>query len=293
MGADAVLLGAVAATAGGICLLVPWQRIDERWLVAVPAFAVTQIAIAAVAVDGVLNSLYVTVALYVALVFPPSVVAGFVAAIVTALALPFAYANQPAKETATWLLVVGPAVIFIAATTGVLMGRLHTSRETYRELAIVDGLTGVGNYRGLMERLEHEIRRHHRRGREFTVLTLDLDGFKSVNDTHGHLVGDAVLTTVAALINVQVRTEDGVFRQGGDEFCVVAPETGQRGGQLLASRIANALNGVTSGTVRLSATIGRALYPVHGTEAGELLEVADRDLRSHRPAPAESGGRLG
>jgi diguanylate cyclase (GGDEF)-like protein len=197
------------------------------------------------------------------------------------------------KEVATWLLVVGPAVVFIAAATGLLMGRLHISRETYRQLAVVDGLTGVGNYRALMERLDHEVRRHRRRGREFTVLTLDLDGFKSVNDTQGHLVGDAVLTTVASLLDIQVRTEDGVFRQGGDEFCVVAPETGDAGGKLLATRILKALNSITSGEVRLSATIGQSVYPHNGTEPSQLLEAADRDLLSRRSDAAGSGPPLG
>src|SRR5262249_20135576 len=174
------------------------------------------------------------------------------------LTLPLIYSDQPAKEVATWLLVVGPAVIFIAAATGMLMGRLHASRETYRQLAGVDGVTGGGNYRALMERLDHEIRRHRRRGREFTILMLDLDGFKVVNDTQGHLVGDAVLTTVASMLDVQVRTEDGVFRQGGDEFCIVAPETGEGGAKLLTARVTSAGNGITSGAVRLSAPTGPA-----------------------------------
>jgi diguanylate cyclase (GGDEF)-like protein len=289
LGSDDLLLGLVAAAAGATCLWVPWQRIREGWLAAIPALAIVLIAVAAVAVDEVMNSLYVMVALYVALTFSQRTIVAFGCLILAALVLPFAYSDQPAKQVATWLLVVGPAVAFIAGATGLLMGRLHTSRETYRQLAAVDGLTGVGNYRALMERLDHEVRRHRRRGREFTVLTLDLDGFKSVNDTQGHLVGDAVLTTVASMLDVQVRTEDGVFRQGGDEFCVVAPETDERGGVLLAGRILKALHDITTGEVRLSATMGQAVYPQNGSEPSQLLEAADRDLLSRRKDAAGTG----
>jgi diguanylate cyclase (GGDEF)-like protein len=285
-GADSYLIAGLAAVAGLVCLWLPWQEVDERWLAVVPALAIGQVAAAAASVDYVLNCLYFPVALYVALVFRPRGIAFFVGVIIVALLLPFTYSDTSGEQAARWLLVVGPAVTFIAAVTGLLTGRLHTSRETYRQLSSVDGLTGVGNYRALIERLEHETRRHARRHREFTLLTLDLNNFKEVNDTHGHLLGDAVLTTVGSMIHVQVRAEDGIFRQGGDEFSVVAPETGRRGAQLLADRISTALNGITSGTVRVSASVGRAVYPHNGSEPGELLEAADRDLRSRKQRTA-------
>jgi len=277
-GAEDFLIAGLTALAGLICLWLPWERTDERWLAAVPLVSVVAIAFAAAAVDYALNCLYLAVALYAALVFPPRMIVLFVGLILAGLVLPFAYSEQSAEQTARWLLVVGPVVVFTAAVTGLLTGRLHTSRETYRQLSAVDALTGVGNYRALMERLEHETRRHARRRREFALLTLDLDNFKEVNDTQGHLVGDAVLTTVGSMIDVQVRAEDGIFRQGGDEFCVVAPETGQRQARLLASRIERALSGLSSGMVRISASVGYAVYPEHGSEPGELLEAADREL---------------
>jgi diguanylate cyclase (GGDEF)-like protein len=280
----------IVAVLGFICIWLPWQRVDEVWLLALPGIAIVEIAVAAASIDNVLNCLFFTVALYVALVFPPRTIVIFVGAIIAALLLPFAYANQSAEQTAKWLLGVGPAVVFIAAVSGLLTGRLHTSRETYRQLSSVDGLTGVGNYRALIERLHHETRRHSRRGREFAVLTLDLDNFKAVNDTHGHLLGDAVLTTVGSMIDVQVRAEDGIYRQGGDEFCVVAPETGNGQAQLLAHRIDRALKGISSGPVRISASIGRAVYPHQGSEPGELLEAADRDMRARKPGEAEAVG---
>jgi diguanylate cyclase (GGDEF)-like protein len=287
-GAGDFLIAGLTALAGLICLWLPWERVDERWLAAVPLLAVVAIAFAAASVDYALDSLFLAVALYAALVFPPRRITLFVALIIGALVLPFAYSDQSAQQTATWLLVVGPVAVFTAVVTGLLTARLHSSRETYRQLSAVDALTGVGNYRALMERLDHETRRHARRRREFAVLILDLDNFKEVNDTQGHLVGDAVLTTVGSMIDVQVRAEDGIFRQGGDEFSVVAPETGPRQARLLASRIERAVNGLTSGSVRISASIGHAVYPHHGSEPGELLEAADRDLRSQKREHAGS-----
>jgi diguanylate cyclase (GGDEF)-like protein len=287
-GAENFLIAGLAALAGLICLWLPWRRVDERWLAAVPLVSIVAIAFAAASVDYALDCLYLAVALYAALVFPPRAIIVLVALIIGALVLPFAYSDQSAEQTARWLLVVGSVVVFTAAVTGLLTSRLHSSRETYRQLSAVDPLTGVGNYRALMERLDHETRRHARRQREFAVLTLDLDNFKEVNDAQGHLVGDAVLTTVGSMIDVQVRAEDGIFRQGGDEFSVVAPETGQRQALLLASRIERALGGLTSGTVRLSASVGYAIYPQDGSEPGELLEAADRDLRSHKREQAAS-----
>jgi diguanylate cyclase (GGDEF)-like protein len=287
-GVEEFLVSGVTALGGLICLWLPWERVDERWLAAVPLLAIVAIALSAASVDYALNCLYLAVALYAALVFSPRTTAIFVAMIIAALVLPFAYSDASTEDTARWLLVVGPVVVFTAAVTGLLTGRLHSSRETYRQLSAVDGLTGVGNYRALMQRLEHETRRHHRRHREFAVLTLDLDNFKQVNDTQGHLVGDAVLTTVGSMIDVQVRAEDGIFRQGGDEFSVVAPETGAQQALLLASRIERALNGLTSGTVRLSASVGCAVYPRDGSEPGALLEAADSALRERKREHAGS-----
>jgi diguanylate cyclase (GGDEF)-like protein len=173
-------------------------------------------------------------------------------------------------------------VIFIAVVVGRLTTNLEASRDAYRRLSTEDGLTGVGNYRSLIERLREETARHHRRGREFAVLTLDLDDFKMVNETQGHLVGDLVLAIVGSLIDLKVRTEDSVYRQGGDEFSVIAPETGRREAELLAHRIESALTRITSGEVRMSASVGTAVFPHDGAAPGELLDAADTTLRSRK-----------
>lgn len=286
IGPGIVALTAVTATVGLVCLRVPWDQWDERLLFAIPIIALVQVAIGVGLVDSVLTSLFLLVALYVALVFPsPRVALQFLGLMVAALLLPFAYSDQPSRDTALWVLVVGTAVIFVTVVAGRLTAGLHTSREAYRRLSVVDGLTGVGNYRALMTRLNHETGRHARKGREFALLTLDLDQFKVINETNGHLVGDALLAIVGSLLDVTVRNEDGVYRQGGDEFSVIAPETGREEAALLSRRIERALRGIRSGDVRVSASIGTAVFPHDGAEPAELLDSADLDLRSHKAAP--------
>jgi diguanylate cyclase (GGDEF)-like protein len=279
-------LTAVTAALGLACLRVPWERWDERLLFAIPVIAIVQVAISVALVDFVLTSLFLPVALYVALVFAsPGIALPFLALMLAALLLPFAYSDEGTRDIALWVLVVGPAVIFVTIVAGRLTAGLHTSREAYRRLSVVDGLTGVGNYRALMTRLHHETGRHARRGREFAVLTLDLDEFKVVNETNGHLVGDALLAIVGSLLDVKVRSEDGVYRQGGDEFSVIAPETGREEAALLSSRIEEALGGIRSGDVRVSASIGTAVFPHDGSDPAELLDAADSDLRSRKAEP--------
>jgi diguanylate cyclase (GGDEF)-like protein len=283
---EIVALTVATSLVGLICLGIPWDRLNERWLMAVPVIAIVQVAIDVALVDYVLASLFLPIALYVALVFPsPRIAVPLLGLIVVALLMPFAYSTQPTRDAALWLLVVGPASIFVAVVAGRLTSGLHTSREAYRQLSIVDGLTGVGNYRALMTRLHHETGRHARRHREFALLTLDLDGFKTVNETNGHLVGDALLAIVGSLLDVKVRDEDGVYRQGGDEFSVIAPETGRQEAELLSRRIQRALRGIRSGDVRVSASIGTAVFPRDGSEPAELLDAADHDLRTRKASP--------
>jgi diguanylate cyclase (GGDEF)-like protein len=263
-------------------------RISERWLAAVPVVATIQIAVVVGITHVVFTYLYFFVALYVALVFPTyRRMAFFLGVILLALLVPFLYEDEPARRTLLWVLAVAPGIILIPAVIGRLTTNLEQSREAYRRLSSEDALTGVGNYRSLIERLRHETARHHRRGREFSILTLDLNDFKMVNETQGHLVGDMLLAIVGSMIDLKVRTEDAVFRQGGDEFSVIAPETGRYQAEQLASRIEDGLARISSGPVQLSASVGCAVFPHDGTDPGELLDAADAALiyrKRHDPS---------
>ena len=272
-------LTGLGVLSGLICLAIPWTRVSERWLAAVPIVATIQIAVVVAISHVVFTYLYFFVALYVALVFPTyRRMAPFLLFILLALGVPFLYEDEPVRRTLLWALAVAPGVILIPAVVGRLTHNLEQSREAYRRLSSEDALTGVGNYRSLIERLRHETARHQRRGREFAILTLDLNDFKMVNETQGHLVGDMLLAIVGSMIDLKVRTEDAVFRQGGDEFSVIAPETGRYQAEQLARRIEDGLARISSGPVQLSASVGTAIFPHDGTDAGELLDAADAAL---------------
>ena len=276
-------LTALAISLGIACMLLPWWRVPDTLLLAIPVVATVLIAIAVGITHEVFSYLYFFVALFLALVFPePRRMAPYLALVVLALLAPLVYSDEPTDEILLWAIAAGPGVVLTAIVVGRLTSGLEQSREAYRQLSTEDGLTGVGNYRSLIERLRHETARHQRRGREFAVLTLDLDNFKTVNETQGHLVGDLVLAIIGSMIGLKVRTEDAVFRQGGDEFSVIAPETDRTQAEFLAQRIEEAVMRVSSGDVQISASVGCAVYPHDGSEAGELLDSADAALLARK-----------
>jgi two-component system, cell cycle response regulator len=151
-------------------------------------------------------------------------------------------------------------------------------------LAHTDPLTQVLNRRALTERLESELERARRYLSLVTLLLVDLDHFKNVNDTHGHLVGDEVLRDVAALLRSAVRSVDVVARYGGEEFVVVLPETARPGAVTFAERLRERIEAhnfpeLTGLGLHLTASIGVATYPSPEVESVEdLLAKADEAL---------------
>src|SRR6202162_5340441 len=113
--------------------------------------------------------------------------------------------------------------------------------EKIQELTITDDCTGLYNARHLYKTLETEVYRSSRFGYEFSVLFIDLDHFKSVNDTHGHLIGSKLLAEIGYLIKAQLRLIDFAFRYGGDEFVVLLPQTGKDQALVVAKRLREAL----------------------------------------------------
>ncbi|MFC1594483.1 diguanylate cyclase [Candidatus Omnitrophota bacterium] len=147
-------------------------------------------------------------------------------------------------------------------------------KEYYRELSIIDGLTGVYNYRYFYEMLPREIERAKRYPQEFSLLMLDIDGFKAYNDTHGHLAGDKLLRQLGHFLSESTRAVDMVFRYGGEEFAILLPQTPQTGAAIAAQRIMTHLRRKISVTV----SIGIASYPMNAQSKEELIEKADRAL---------------
>lgn len=191
------------------------------------------------------------------------------------------------------ILVLAEAACLGAVAVGVvlLVRRLRISNEALWALARRDELTGVGNYRALHERLAAEIARHDRHGREFALVLLDLDGFKQVNERHGHLEGDRLLTEIGRSLRKEVRGEDSVFRQGGDEFAVIVPEVNAEEAGEVAKRLRGRVSrrGFGSDEMRpVTAATGFAMFPADGRTVDDLLGVADADLFSAKPRRANT-----
>ena len=155
--------------------------------------------------------------------------------------------------------------------------------EDARKLADRDPLTGFANHRYLHERLGEEVVRSQRGRQPLSLLMLDLDDFKLVNDTFGHLFGDRVLTWTAEMIRSTLRTTDLPARYGGDEFVVILPETDPAEAEVVAQRILEAFCersfvGEQRGPVPIALSIGIATYPSDGRTATELIAAADAAL---------------
>lgn len=143
-----------------------------------------------------------------------------------------------------------------------------------RQLAAKDGLTGLANYRTLVEVLDSEMRRSQRTGREFAVVLFDLDGLKRINDRYGHLTGNEALCRLADTLSICCRDIDTAARFGGDEFALVLPETTAPSASLVAQRIRENL-ALDGRGIKLSVSTGAAAYPQDGQSVGELLGAAD------------------
>jgi diguanylate cyclase (GGDEF)-like protein len=164
-----------------------------------------------------------------------------------------------------------------------------TLYETARNLADRDPLTGFYNHRYLHERLAEEVVRAVRTRRPLSVVMLDLDDFKLVNDSFGHLYGDRVLVHVAERVRSTLRASDVPARYGGDEFAVILPETDRAEAALVAERILAAFRDSPfaadgRGAFPVSASVGIATHPADGRSATDLIAVADRGLYAAKNA---------
>ncbi len=169
------------------------------------------------------------------------------------------------------------AVLVLLVCAGWLLAR---TAAFYRRSALRDPLTGAGNRRAAVSTLSRLLKA--RQQRSFGVLYLDLDGFKRVNDRHGHAAGDAILRGAAARLREELRDEDLVFRMGGDEFlCIITPPVSRSSIASIAERLHFAVSRpyeAKGDTFVVGASIGWSAYPHDGRKIGELLSGADKAM---------------
>ena len=152
--------------------------------------------------------------------------------------------------------------------------------EKIQELTITDDCTGLYNARHLYKTLDTEVYRSSRFGYEFSILFIDLDHFKAVNDTHGHLIGSKLLAEIGYLVKAQLRLIDFAFRYGGDEFVVLLPQTGKDQALVVAKRLRDGLRASKfchdeGLNLNVRASIGLATYPHDARDAHDIIRQAD------------------
>ncbi len=278
------LLGVIS---GVLCLRLPWGRLSPRWLEAVPAVATVEVFLVVLALGGdggLYAPLSVLVAVFAAYALRRRAAITIQVGVLVIALLAAAIAVGAAGERLVPVVVSIPILCIAAAVVAHLRERLEAGQDAYRRLAGRDPLTGVGNYRALYDRLEYELARHRRHERPLTVILVDLDGFKAINDTHGHLAGDEALRRVGHALAAAVRAEDTPARQGGDEFSILSPETDRPAANALIDRIKGVVAAIDLDGTHLSASIGTATFPQDGHTADELLTTADHALRSTKAA---------
>jgi diguanylate cyclase (GGDEF)-like protein len=185
------------------------------------------------------------------------------------------------RDTQNESLVLLQAYTSVMSVMGLVLaasvGEHKSAEAQLHQLATTDPLTGLANYRRLLEVLRAEIARSGRTRRSFAVLFVDMNGLKRVNDRYGHLTGSRALCRVGDALRQASRAIDTPARFGGDEFAIVLPETTNEGGMRVLERVSELLS-LDPVAPRISVSGGVAVFPEDGESPTILLRAADRKL---------------
>ncbi|ATW24766.1 GGDEF domain-containing protein [Candidatus Formimonas warabiya] len=165
-------------------------------------------------------------------------------------------------------------ILFAQASTGVIVGKLM--KKLYQHTNS-DPLTGLRNRRYFDQKLADEIERYKRTKRPLSLAILDLDNFKKINDTYGHLEGDRVLIELSNILKTHTRAMDTVARWGGEEFAIILPETNIEGAKICAERIRNLVENCTS-CYKITVCIGIASCAGDNMDVDRLIALTDQAL---------------
>jgi diguanylate cyclase (GGDEF)-like protein len=218
--------------------------------------------------------------------------------------------SEPLQQTIEVLAIIGAAGAAFALAahsrrSNVAIERAYAEHleglnRQLQHLAYHDSLTDLYNHRYFQQQFRYELERAQRYGHPLSLLMLDLNGFKNVNDTYGHIMGDDLLAYIGRLIAENLRAVDITARDGGDEFAVVLPETDRQQAEVAAEKL-RALIATTQqwqsallNSLNVSVAVGVATYPMNGDTVDKLLLCADRGLYAAKSKKSrrQSGPRL-
>ncbi|MHB8983859.1 MAG: GGDEF domain-containing protein [Carboxydocellales bacterium] len=212
--------------------------------------------------------------------------------IVLSGAVELSYNNAGINPTTFRVHLLGIVIFVLITVAGSWIMEKHIKRRRNLELineelrlqALTDGLTGLYNFRYFYYRLDEEISRSKRLNTPLSLVMIDIDHFKSYNDTHGHPRGDSLLIDLGRLFQEHVRLVDTVARYGGEEFAIILADTGNEGALIAARRILEAVEShpftgrSSQPEGRITVSIGISNYPTDAATKEELIEKADKAL---------------
>ena len=289
-GRDEDSLGLVAAGAFLIAafLILAYDRLPLSFLRAAPGIATLLVALTIYFAGPQASAAYATymawVVIAAALFLDTRLILAHGAVCVGAYAFVLSQLERSDGLDELRVTMVAGTVIVVALVMGGIATQLRQVLRRLEDAARTDSLTGLFNRRALEDAFDIELARAARGELGLGVVMLDLDGFKRFNDEHGHQAGDVALKRLSHVLVAGTRAIDHVGRIGGEEFAVLAPESGTAGTLAMAERLRRAVEVEFSGTGGLTVSCGVASYPDDGADRHALVGAADRALYAAKAA---------